>query len=335
MIKKTMESISPTHRSLDTLRKVTQPLDDAISSVKQLMDTTIRTATQRLEPFIDSLTISHGKLIRSILLLSTAVSTGEITHLHIKAATAIELLHYASLIHDDVIDQADLRRSEPSINTVLGNKNAVLMGDFILCRGLNLLASLGDTLVFSKVTKSMGTVVEGELLQSLPATLTEADYIQIIEQKTAEIFGLTMFLGSYINCKRKYTARIWEKIGQCIGMAFQIMDDVIDLREDTAHSGKTAGRDINSGTFTLPIIYLIDTLPGNKRENFIRRLKNKQISPRAIRDKLISSASLQRVRLSAQTYLNKATAHYASLNLNAPCPVIDCLIRIILNEIYI
>jgi len=218
-----------------------------------------------------------GKKIRPILVFLSAKLTGEINNRTYNAATLVEILHTATLVHDDVVDQSDTRRGFPSINRVWKNKVAVLMGDYFLARGL-LIALEKDEFYFLKIiSDAVKRMSEGELLQiqkSKTYDITEETYLEIISGKTASLIGTCCELGaaSVTNDKKQ-----WQRLrdfGENLGMAFQIRDDMLDYVGRSNIIGKPTGIDMKEKKFTLPLIYALKQSDRRSTRQIIRIIKN-------------------------------------------------------------
>lgn len=321
--------------SMTIEKTILSPIKNELERISQIIEKTITDGSPQMHSCLDTLDYSPGKMVRSILIFTAARFTGSIRETHITAASGIELLHYASLVHDDVIDQADLRRGKPSVNALWDNRKAVILGDLLLTRGLKLIASLGDPAVFSRITAYMEEVVEGELTQLLTDCFTEKEYLWIIERKTARLFGFSLYLASYLNGLNPAHITLWETIGTSIGMAFQIMDDVLDIRADTRASGKTGGRDLAQGIFTLPAIYLLDTLSDGAKPRFIEAIKNHSLPADELRNRIVDSGCISRVRSCADEFLTTARTACESLAPAHPPDFLDWISAHIMKEIYI
>lgn len=231
------------------------------------------------EPFIlrlfEHIRNFRGKQIRPALLLMVAKQGGGfVTEDHIKIAAVVELIHTATLVHDDILDDARLRRNVETLHLHWGERVAVLMGDFIYSRAFALSTEVpGMAQVLSRTTN---TICEGELLQirtRFKPDIREEVYLEIIRKKTAILHAVACDLGARLaelhpsECDRLYN------FGLDLGMAFQIIDDCIDYAGDEAVAGKSLGTDLHQGKLTLPLIYLFRLLPEKERVRLIDRLR--------------------------------------------------------------
>ncbi len=249
----------------EELRIFNEEFKKAIRSRIGLLDTVARYIVRQ-----------KGKKIRPTLVLLSAEATGGINSSTYRAATLVELLHTATLIHDDVVDSADERRGIASINRVWKNKVAVLMGDYLLSRGL-LLSLENDEFKFLKISSvAVKRMSEGELLQiqkSRQLDMDEATYFRIISDKTASLISTCCELGAASATDDEMTVAHLKNFGEYIGMAFQIRDDVLDYEGKKATLGKPIGGDIRERKITLPLIYALENAPGDKAGPILRLLK--------------------------------------------------------------
>ena len=218
-----------------------------------------------------------GKKIRPILVLLSARLLGSVNERTYRAATLVEILHTATLVHDDVVDQSDTRRGIPSINRIWKNKVAVLMGDYFLARGL-LIALEQDEFYFLKIiSDAVKRMSEGELLQiqkSKTYDITEETYFQIISGKTASLIGTCCELGA---ASVTDDTGEWQRLrdfGENLGMAFQIRDDILDFIGRSVITGKPTGIDMKEKKFTLPLIYALKQSDRRSTRKIVRIIKN-------------------------------------------------------------
>jgi octaprenyl-diphosphate synthase len=213
----------------------------------------------------DDLLNAGGKRIRPLLALMTCAAAGGKPADAIAVATAVELLHTGTLLHDDVIDEAPMRRGKLSARQVWGNSIAVLSGDFCIFASLNSLLQKSDLLLIERAMQTVHAMVEGELIQLEQRALdTKPDkriYFDVIERKTASLFGFAAFGGA--RCAGADGAQVegLEQYGRRLGLGFQIIDDVLDLSGDAGVVGKALGQDIKEGIVTLPVVFAIEEKP--------------------------------------------------------------------------
>ena len=211
-----------------------------------------------LEQAVEHLLKAPGKQLRPMLVLLAARMVGEVNEKVIRVALALEMLHTASLVHDDVVDESDRRRGLPSVNALLSNQVAVLAGDFVLSKALECAAETEDVRVVRYIAQLGQSLADGELLQldsQDSEVLSEAVYFDIIGRKTASLFSLCARLGAMMAGGTEAEAERLAQYGKLIGICFQLRDDVFDY--GTAEVGKPLGNDMKEGKLTLPTIYAV------------------------------------------------------------------------------
>ncbi|MGR8980382.1 MAG: octaprenyl diphosphate synthase [Gammaproteobacteria bacterium] len=201
-----------------------------------------------------------GKRLRPMLLLLAAKALGGATENHLILAAVIEFIHTATLLHDDVVDESDLRRGKESANAVWGNAASVLVGDYLYSRAFEMMVRTGNMRVMEILSKTTTAIAEGEVLQLLncnnPET-TEAKYLEVISRKTAILFSAATRLGAVISGASSDTEERLAQYGQHLGIAFQLIDDALDYKATKEELGKNLGDDLAEGKPTLPLIHAI------------------------------------------------------------------------------
>lgn len=246
----------------DDLRKVNQLIVDKMDSpvplIPQLAGHIIAAGGKRLRPM---LTLAATKLCRY---------QGD---RHIRLAACVEFIHTATLLHDDVVDASDLRRGQDSANAVWGNQASVLVGDFLFSRAFQLMVADGSLKVLKILSDASATIAEGEVLQLMTANDTEtseAAYLDVIRAKTAKLFAAATEIGAVVSERPEAEQEALESYGMNLGIAFQVVDDVLDYSAEQAKLGKTIGDDFREGKITLPVI--LSWLRGSTKEReFWRR----------------------------------------------------------------
>ncbi len=218
-----------------------------------------------------------GKRLRPMLLLLAAKALDSVSNNHLILAAVIEFIHTATLLHDDVVDESDLRRGKESANAVWGNAASVLVGDYLYSRAFEMMVRTGNMRVMDILSKTTTAIAEGEVLQLLncnnPET-TEAKYLDVISRKTAILFSAATRLGAVI---ANTTPEIEENLanyGQHLGIAFQLIDDALDYKANQDDLGKNLGDDLAEGKPTLPLIYAIKNGTKNEADIIIDAIKN-------------------------------------------------------------
>lgn len=219
-----------------------------------------------------------GKRIRPLLVLLSAKISGEINEKTYRGAVLVELLHTATLIHDDVVDNADKRRNFWSINRVFKNKVSVLMGDYLLSRGLMLSVENKDFDFLGVITNAVKRMSEGELLQiqkTRKLDINEETYYQIISDKTASLIETCCMIGSMSTTDNQIYINALKSFGHNLGMSFQIRDDILDYEGQSFLMGKPIGGDIKEKKITLPLIHSLGKVSRTEADSIRKKLKNK------------------------------------------------------------
>ena len=199
-----------------------------------------------------------GKRLRPLLALLAAASLGDVTEKHIKFAAVIEFIHTATLLHDDVVDISTLRRGRPTANSEFGNAPSVLVGDFLYTRAFQLMVQLNDMRVLKLMADVTNLIAEGEVMQLVRAgdpDTSREQYFDVITRKTAILFAAACEGAAMLSDESDNTLKTMHDIGLNLGIAFQLIDDVLDYEGDPETTGKNVGDDLNEGKPTLPLIH--------------------------------------------------------------------------------
>ena len=258
----------------------------------------------------DHIIAGGGKRLRPMLHVLAAGAAGYAGEQHIKLAAVIEFIHTSTLLHDDVVDESDLRRGRKTANALWGNAASVLVGDFLYSRSFQLMVELDDMRVMRILADTTNTIAEGEVLQLLNignADVDEAAYLAVIERKTAVLFAAATELGGLLGGLPAAQVAALRHYGMQLGYAFQIADDLLDYVSDADTLGKNIGDDLAEGKPTLPLIYAIQRSTPMQAEilrNAItsQRLAALDVIVAAIR----GSGALDRTRARAQTHADAA-----------------------------
>lgn len=233
-----------------------------IKEVDNFLSESIYASVKELPLISQHIIQSGGKRIRPLLTLASASLCGYSGKDDVTLAACVELLHTATLLHDDVVDESPLRRGTPTAHTLWGNQRSILTGDFLFSKLFQVLVQHGNLTVLNLFSTISQTIIEGEMLQINARnnpTLTEAEYIQIIQSKTAVLFGLALELGTLLAANNITNAqkKALTDYANAIGIVFQITDDLLDYMADEPKLGKSIGNDFFEGQITLPLIYLL------------------------------------------------------------------------------
>ncbi len=201
-----------------------------------------------------------GKRMRPVLVLLSAKASGYSGTRHLDLAAVVEFIHTATLLHDDVVDESELRRGRKTANSEFGNAASVLVGDFLYSRAFQMMVSAGSSRVMEVLADATNTIAEGEVLQLLNthnAAVSEAEYLAVIHRKTAKLFEAAAQLGAILGGVPPDVENGFARYGMHLGTAFQLIDDVLDYSGDAASTGKSLGDDLNEGKPTLPLIHVL------------------------------------------------------------------------------
>jgi len=255
-----------------------------------------------------------GKRLRPMLTLATAKLCGYQGNRQLALAAAVEFIHTATLLHDDVVDASDLRRGLATANAVWGNKPSVLVGDFLFSRAFQLMVSDGSLDVLRILSTASAVIAEGEVLQLVTANdieTSEAAYLEVIDAKTAALFAAASEIGGVIAERPAAEIEALSRYGRNLGMAFQLIDDMLDYSAHEAELGKNVGDDFRDGKMTLPIVLALIHADDEERD-FWRRTLEEQDQTDADLDRAIQlmrkygtlDATLGRARTYAETAID-------------------------------
>lgn len=240
-------------------RKIEEPVAAEFARFNEEFESSLRSETKRLQAAIEQILRSTGKHVRPLLVLLSAKTCGSVTDCTINSAVFLELLHTATLIHDDVVDETRERRGVPSLNAIFDNRVAVLTGDYILSTALIRSIQTGDLRIIGIISNLGRDLSEGEIKQMETADesiLDESCYLQVIYKKTATLLSACTAIGAISAGADKQAIEAMKKFGENIGYAFQIRDDIFDYYKES-NIGKPTGNDIREGKVTLPLLYAL------------------------------------------------------------------------------
>lgn len=240
-------------------RKIEEPVAAEFARFNEEFESSLRSETKRLQAAIEQILRSTGKHVRPLLVLLSAKTCGSVTDCTINSAVFLELLHTATLIHDDVVDETRERRGVPSLNAIFDNRVAVLTGDYILSTALIRSIQTGDLRIIGIISNLGRDLSEGEIKQMETADesiLDESCYLQVIYKKTATLLSACTAIGAISAGADKQAIEAMKKFGENIGYAFQIRDDIFDYYKES-DIGKPTGNDIREGKVTLPLLYAL------------------------------------------------------------------------------
>jgi octaprenyl-diphosphate synthase len=241
------------------LENLREPVLSDLRAVDALILAELNSPVALINEVVHHILKSGGKRMRPLVLLLCAKALGyEQDTEHQELAAVLEFMHTATLLHDDVVDESHLRRGKDTANAIWGNQSSVLVGDFLYSRAFEMLARRSNIPVMKVFAKTTNTIAEGELLQLMNrhnAEIDEATYFKVIDAKTAQLFAAASEIGALISKQPERFRHAMRQYGLHLGLAFQIIDDVLDYVADPHVLGKNLGDDLAEGKITLPLIY--------------------------------------------------------------------------------
>jgi octaprenyl-diphosphate synthase len=262
------------------LGNIRKPVEKEMAEFEAFFGRTMQSKIPLLKIIINYIFRRKGKQMRPLLVFLSAKLNGQICEATYVAATLIELLHTASLVHDDVVDDASERRGALSINALWNSKIAVLVGDYMLSKGLLVSLENNRTDILEIVSEAVKSMTEGELLQLQKArklNIREEDYFRIISSKTAALLSACTASGARSATSNPDTIQLMKEFGESVGIAFQIRDDILDY-EGNGMTGKKTGNDIKEKKITLPLIHALEKTTLSRKRHILQIISNKKKS---------------------------------------------------------
>ena len=244
--------------TLDTLQPVQSLIAEEMRAVDEVIRKRLHSEVALVRQVAEHIIGSGGKRMRPALVILAAGACGYSGSAHYHLAAVVEFIHTATLLHDDVVDESDLRRGKSTANALFGNPASVLVGDFLYSRAFQMMVELRDMRVMEVLANATNTIAEGEVLQLLNCNdpdVTEDGYLQVIRFKTAKLFEAAGQLGAIVSHASREVEEGLARYGMHLGTAFQLVDDVLDYSGDHEHTGKNLGDDLAEGKPTLPLIH--------------------------------------------------------------------------------
>jgi octaprenyl-diphosphate synthase len=291
-------------QSATALKGIYGPIQGEIERVEELLRHELTHENPFVTQLLEHATRFHGKRVRPAVLLHCAHILGRVTDLHIALGAVVELLHNATLVHDDVLDEAALRRKVRTLNSVWGNEASILFGDYLFAKAYTLCAKLHNreaNLILARTVEEMCVGELSQIATKFNFDLSEEQYVQVIYSKTGSLFATACRLGGVGSGADPAAVEALARYGKCFGIAFQIVDDCLDLTGDESEMGKSLGTDLEKGKLTLPVIKLLSELPPAERRDLQHLLASpdgasdrKSIVLRMIRERDVLGYSLRR-----------------------------------------
>jgi octaprenyl-diphosphate synthase len=301
-----------------SLKQITSPILDDIDIFKTEFKEALNSEVKLINSISGYLLKNRGKTIRPIMTLLCARLCGNPTKNTYKAAVMMELLHVATLIHDDIVDDAKIRRGKPSIKHIWKNKISVLMGDFILSKALINMVGLKDFDALDLISRTAEKLSAGEIMQiekSLTRNMPKNVYYDMINQKTASLIAASCELGAITTTKVSTDRKSTFDYGENLGMAFQIKDDLFDFLGSENQTGKDHGGDVKKNMLTLPLIYSIENASRtgrNRIKSLVRKKKKSAKILKEINDIIYDSGGFDYAKKKLDEFSDKATDSISS-----------------------
>ena len=277
---------------MDTLSLIKQPIETELGDFIELFNHALDHEDGLLQTVLNHIKQRAGKRMRPILILLIAKNFGQVSSVTQHAAVGLELLHTASLVHDDVVDEAAERRGQASVNADYDNKVAVLVGDYVLSTALLHVSYTHSEIIVRRLAELGRTLSDGEILQLAniqSKKVTEEVYYKIIERKTAALFEACAAIGAESAGATEEQVESARLFGKNLGIVFQIRDDIFDYYDSEAEIGKPTGNDLAEGKLTLPIIYALNSTENEEMNALARKVKAHDVTREEI-EKLVAFA---------------------------------------------
>ena len=293
-----------------TVKQILEPIGEEMSEFEGRFTESMKSKVPMLNKITHYIIRRKGKQMRPMFIFLTAKMLGDVDEKSYDAATLVELLHTATLVHDDVVDDANERRGFFSVNALWKNKIAVLVGDFMLSKVLLLSIENENTKMLAVVARAVREMSEGELLQIEKARkldITEEIYFEVIRKKTASLIATCCELGA-ISVERFDVSETMREFGETIGIAFQLKDDIFDYGEP-GNIGKPTGLDIRERKMTLPLIHVLNNSPLEIKKELINIVKNHNEDPKKVTraiDLVIENGGIEYTHRKMEEYKQKS-----------------------------
>lgn len=320
---------------MPALAVIYEPIADELNRVCRIFDDELFSELLVVNELCSHVRQYRGKMLRPALLLLSARACGNTREEHLTLAAVVEMVHMATLVHDDILDEADVRRRVPTINRLQGNEAAVLLGDYLISHAFHLCASLSDTFACRRIGAATNVVCEGELQQVHhrgDLELAIEHYLDIITRKTATLTSVACQLGAHYADAPDNVVASLERYGLQVGIAFQITDDVLDITGSPERMGKTLGRDLDENKLTLPLIHALHTAPPALREGVHRQLGKNHPDREVINGLLRESGSVDYALAMATRYVESAVACLGELGETDASAALAQLARMIVRR---
>ena len=295
-------AVEPTSKR-SFLTSIYAPIEADLREVDQLLFAELDRNIPWMDQLLNHTNITGGKRMRPALVLFSALACGEIGVEHRQLAAALEMIHTASLVHDDVLDHAEQRRHVATVNSRWDNKTSVLLGDYLFTHAFHLASQVDSLAAIRRLAVASNRVCAGEMKQNAWSgvfQITEADYLQMVSEKTAELCSCACYCGAHLAAADESVAEAFSQFGENLGIAFQIIDDILDLVGDVETVGKTLGTDLKNRKPTLPVIHCLSQADQVLRKTMVAELESENPDQDRVMNWLDASGSLTYAKYTAR-----------------------------------
>ncbi len=293
-----------------TLNDICAPIDKELKTFSECLEKELSSQDELIRGIHEHLLKMTGKFLRPALAILCSRVENRTPSEVIRLAVAIELIHTATLVHDDIIDDSEWRRNQPSVYSKWGREISIVSGDYLYAKAFLILAGFENPRISQAFAACAHVMCEGEMKQIEKRNqffMKEADYLKIIHQKTAALFQATCMGGAYFSGTSVENIEGLGRYGFGLGMAFQIVDDCLDLVGETETLGKTAGLDLNKNEVTLPLLYLFSDLSAFERESLAQEMSQNGTSGHTkVRSLVLAKGVVPRAMQKARDYAEKS-----------------------------
>ena len=324
---------------MDESQVIKDSLRDELNQFNSYLRKALETDNTRISDIVRHAFKVDGKRIRPMLVFLVAKCCGEITPATYHGAVTVELLHTATLIHDDVVDEALTRRGQPSANAVFDNKRSVLAGDYVLSSALVESVKTENLEIIGIISELGKNLAEGELNQYSLANeiiIDEKEYYKVIDKKTASLLYACAKIGAITAGADRFTIEEFGKVGRILGIAFQIRDDIFDYYK--ADVGKPTGNDIREGKITLPLIYALKNAPQEVSDEMMNIIRSFDFSPENIEillDFAKRNGGIEYAQKTMETLLDEAEQNIKSVSINNEFKImLNLLVMYLKNRLF-
>lgn len=325
----------PTAGDLETTYRPIQPQMDALD---RLLDDVLVSDIECVNEMLEYASRYSGKRLRPALIFLIGDMVGTLGDDHVKLGAVVEMIHMATLVHDDVLDQATVRRNTDSVNIRWNNKDAILLGDIMFSSAINLLVQIGSPRALELLTGAVSTLCEGEIHQnqlSGDPNVDETTYTEIIRRKTACLYSAGCELAALLGGADPRLVEAFSQFGMNLGVAFQIIDDCLDLNGDEKIAGKSLGTDVVNGKMTLPLIHLMRSIEGVDRERVADVIRSEAPTLEGVahlRSMLVAQGSVEYALAHADALIRSAVSDLQPLLDPSSFAVVEAIASFVVNR---